>query len=40
MAEALFPDGVQASDLRPGLERIEIPIRILWRPYPFCRFSR
>jgi pyruvate dehydrogenase E2 component (dihydrolipoamide acetyltransferase) len=30
MAEALFPDGVQAFDLRAALERIAVPTRILW----------
>lgn len=30
MAAALFPDGVQAFDLRPALSRIECPIQILW----------
>lgn len=30
MADALFPDGVQAFDLRAALGRIEVPARILW----------
>ncbi|MCY4463331.1 MAG: acetoin dehydrogenase dihydrolipoyllysine-residue acetyltransferase subunit [Albidovulum sp.] len=30
MADALFPDGVQAFDLRAALARVEVPTRILW----------
>ena len=30
MASALFPDGVQAFDLRAALSRIELPTQILW----------
>jgi pyruvate dehydrogenase E2 component (dihydrolipoamide acetyltransferase) len=30
MAQALFPDGVQAFDLRPALQRVECPIQIIW----------
>ena len=30
MADALFPDGVQAFDLRAALERIAVPTRIVW----------
>ncbi|MCR8722758.1 acetoin dehydrogenase dihydrolipoyllysine-residue acetyltransferase subunit [Frigidibacter sp. ROC022] len=30
MADVLFPDGVQAFDLRAALERIRTPTRILW----------
>lgn len=30
MTAALFPDGVQAFDLRPALQRIEAPTQILW----------
>ncbi|MBK0329216.1 acetoin dehydrogenase dihydrolipoyllysine-residue acetyltransferase subunit [Rhodobacteraceae bacterium F11138] len=30
MADVLFPDGVQAFDLRAALQRIETPTRILW----------
>lgn len=30
LAEAVFPDGVQAFDLRAALERIETPTRIIW----------
>jgi pyruvate dehydrogenase E2 component (dihydrolipoamide acetyltransferase) len=30
MTQALFPDGVQAFDLRPALERVECPVQILW----------
>ena len=30
MAEALFPDGVQAFDLRAALQRIDVPTQILW----------
>jgi pyruvate dehydrogenase E2 component (dihydrolipoamide acetyltransferase) len=30
MAEAMFPDGVQAFDLRAALDRIETPTRIVW----------
>ncbi len=30
MAEALFPDGVQAFDLRAALARLQAPTRILW----------
>ena len=30
MASALFPDGVQAFDLRAALQRIDLPIQILW----------
>lgn len=30
MAERLFPDGVQAFDLRSSLERLEMPCRIVW----------
>ena len=29
-ADALFPDGVQAFDLRPALGRVEVPTRIVW----------
>lgn len=30
MADALFPDGVQAFDLRPALSRLDLPTQILW----------
>jgi len=30
MAQALFPDGVQAFDLRPALQRAECPLQIIW----------
>jgi pyruvate dehydrogenase E2 component (dihydrolipoamide acetyltransferase) len=30
MARALFPDGVQAFDLRPALKRAECPTQIVW----------
>jgi pyruvate dehydrogenase E2 component (dihydrolipoamide acetyltransferase) len=30
LADALFPDGVQAFDLRAALERIDTPTRIIW----------
>jgi pyruvate dehydrogenase E2 component (dihydrolipoamide acetyltransferase) len=30
LADALFPDGVQAFDLRAALQRIDLPTRILW----------
>jgi pyruvate dehydrogenase E2 component (dihydrolipoamide acetyltransferase) len=30
MTQALFPDGVQAFDLRPALQRVECPMHILW----------
>ena len=30
MAEALFPDGVQAFDLRAALARLEMPTQIIW----------
>ena len=30
MASALFPDGVQAFDLRAALQRIDLPTQILW----------
>ena len=30
MASALFPDGVQAFDLRAALSRIDLPTQILW----------
>ncbi len=30
MADALFPDGVQAFDLRAALARVEAPTRIIW----------
>ena len=30
MTQALFPDGVQAFDLRPALKRVECPVQILW----------
>ena len=30
MATALFPDGVQAFDLRAALKRIDVPTQILW----------
>lgn len=30
MADALFPDGVQAFTVRAALERIQVPSRILW----------
>ncbi len=30
MADALFPDGVQAFDLRAALQRLEVPARIIW----------
>ncbi len=30
MADMLFPDGVQAFDLRPALQRVTAPTQILW----------
>lgn len=30
LADALFPDGVQAFDLRAALDRVEMPTRIIW----------
>lgn len=30
MTQALFPDGVQAFDLRPALKRVECPMQLLW----------
>ena len=30
MAKVIFPDGVQAFDLRPALQRVEAPTQILW----------
>ena len=30
MSTALFPDGVQSFDLRPALQRIDLPTQILW----------
>lgn len=30
MAQALFPDGVQAFDLRAALQRIDLPTQIIW----------
>lgn len=30
MAQALFPDGVQAFDLRPALQRVDCPVQIIW----------
>jgi pimeloyl-ACP methyl ester carboxylesterase len=30
MADVLFPDGVQAVDLRAALERVEMPTRVIW----------
>ncbi|MFN3606646.1 MAG: acetoin dehydrogenase dihydrolipoyllysine-residue acetyltransferase subunit, partial [Cypionkella sp.] len=30
MAQALFPDGVQAFDLRPALKRVTCPLQIIW----------
>jgi pyruvate dehydrogenase E2 component (dihydrolipoamide acetyltransferase) len=30
MAQALFPDGVQAFDLRPALQRADFPLQIIW----------
>jgi pyruvate/2-oxoglutarate dehydrogenase complex dihydrolipoamide acyltransferase (E2) component len=30
MASSLFPDGVQAFDIRPALNRLAMPIQILW----------
>ncbi len=30
MAQALFPDGVQAFDLRPALKRVSCPMQIIW----------
>lgn len=30
LAEMLFPDGVQAFDMRAALDRIEMPARIIW----------
>ncbi len=30
MADALFPDGVQAFDLRPALDRLDCPTCIIW----------
>jgi pyruvate dehydrogenase E2 component (dihydrolipoamide acetyltransferase) len=30
LAEVLFPDGVQAFDLRGALDRLEMPARIVW----------
>jgi pimeloyl-ACP methyl ester carboxylesterase len=30
MADALFPDGVQAFELRPALDRLTAPTAIIW----------
>lgn len=30
LADALFPDGVQAFDMRAALERLDMPTRIIW----------
>jgi pyruvate dehydrogenase E2 component (dihydrolipoamide acetyltransferase) len=30
LAQALFPDGVQAFDLRPALSRLECPTALIW----------
>lgn len=30
LAEVLFPDGVQAFDLRAALDRIDVPTKIIW----------
>ncbi len=30
MAQSLFPDGVQAFDLRPALKRVTCPLQIIW----------
>jgi len=30
MAQALFPDGVQAFDLRPALQRADLPLQVIW----------
>lgn len=30
LADAMFPDGVQAFDLRPALDRLATPTRIIW----------
>ncbi|PWV95797.1 pyruvate dehydrogenase E2 component (dihydrolipoamide acetyltransferase) [Hoeflea marina] len=30
LADAVFPDGVQAFDLKSALDRIEVPTRIVW----------
>lgn len=30
LADAVFPDGVQAFDMRPALGRVEMPTRIVW----------
>lgn len=30
LADAVFPDGVQAFDMRPALDRVEIPTKIVW----------
>jgi len=30
MAEALFPDGTQAFDLRAALDRLSVPTQVLW----------
>lgn len=30
LSDALFPDGVQAFDLRPALHRLAVPTRIIW----------
>ncbi len=30
LADVLFPDGVQAFDLKPALHRLEVPTRIIW----------
>ncbi len=30
MADALFPDGVQAFDLRPAIQRLTLPAQIIW----------
>jgi len=30
MADALFPDGVQGFDLRPAMDRVTAPTRIIW----------
>ena len=41
MADVIFPDGVQAFDLRPALQRVEVPTQILWgrqdRIMPFAQ---
>lgn len=30
LADALFPDGTQAFDLRPALQRLSVPARLIW----------